>query len=150
MIISRSKTKFKLARKKSARQNSDMRLEHCALQVPDPAAMADWYVKHLGCTVARSGGAPGHARFLRAGPVLIEIYEGTSAPTPDYPALHPALLHLAFVSENLKADRDRLVAAGAKIVDDYFTSPAGDQLVMLRDPWGIALQLVKREAPMLF
>jgi predicted enzyme related to lactoylglutathione lyase len=82
--------------------------------------------------------------------VLIEIYKGAGAPTPDYPAMHPAQLHLAFVSENLKADRDRLVAAGAKIVDDFFTSPAGDQLVMLRDPWGIALQLVKREAPMLF
>jgi glyoxylase I family protein len=127
-----------------------MRLEHCALQVPDPVAMADWYVKHLGCAVARSGGAPGYARFLRAGPVMIEIYKGASPATPDYPAMHPALLHLAFVSENLEADRDRHTAAGAKIVDDYFTSPAGDQLVMLRDPWGIALQLVKREAPMLF
>ena len=127
-----------------------MRLEHCALQVPDPVAMADWYVKHLGCSVARSGGAPGYARFLRAGPVLIEIYKGTGAPTPDYPAMHTAQLHLAFVSENLQADRDRLVAAGAKIVDDFFTTPAGDQLAMLRDPWGIALQLVRREAPMLF
>ena len=126
-----------------------MRLEHCALQVPDPVAMADWYVNHLGCPVARSGGAPNHARFLQAGPVLIEIYQSTSAPTPDYTAMHPAQLHLAFVSENLKADRDRLVAAGAKIVDDYFTNPAGDQLLMLRDPWGIGLQLVKRATPML-
>ena len=126
-----------------------MRLEHCALQVPDPVPMADWYVKHLGCTVARSGGAPNHARFIQAGPVLIEIYQSTSAPTPDYHAMHPAQLHLAFVSENLKADRDRLVGAGAKIVDDYFTNPAGDELLMLRDPWGIGLQLVKRATPML-
>jgi hypothetical protein len=29
------------------------------------------------------------------------------------------------------------------------TTPAGDSLVMLRDPWGIALQLVKRAQPML-
>jgi len=126
-----------------------MRLEHCALQVPDPVAMADWYVKHLGCPVARSGGAPAHARFLQAGPVLIEIYQSSNAPAPDYHSMPPSQLHLAFVSENPKADRDRLVAAGAKIFEDCFTSPAGDDLVMLRDPWGVGLQLVKRAAPML-
>lgn len=111
--------------------------------------MADWYVKHLGCAVARTGGAPSFVRFLAAGPVLIEIYRGALAPALDFPALHPAQFHLAFVSENVKADRDRLLAAGAKIAEDCFTTPAGDELVMLRDPWGIALQLVKRAQPLL-
>ena len=41
------------------------------------------------------------------------------------------------------------MAAGAKIAEDYFTNPAGDELVMLRDPWGVGLQLVKRAVPML-
>jgi catechol 2,3-dioxygenase-like lactoylglutathione lyase family enzyme len=126
-----------------------VRLEHCALQVPDAPALADWYVQHLGCVVARAGGAPAFVRFLAAGPVLIEIYQGSLAPTPDYPARHPAQFHLAFVSENLKADRNRLLAAGATIADDLSTNPAGDELLMLRDPWGIALQLVKRAVPML-
>ena len=126
-----------------------MRLEHCALQVPDPVTMADWYVKHLGCTVARSGGRPNNARFLQAGPVLIELYQSTNAPTPDYHALHPSQLHLAFVSEHPAADRDRLVAAGTKVFEDVFHNAAGDELVMLRDPWGVGLQLVKRAVPML-
>jgi len=52
-------------------------------------------------------------------------------------------------SEDLKADRDRLLAAGASVAEDYFTNPAGDQLLMLRDPWGLGLQLVKRAKPML-
>ncbi len=119
------------------------------MQVPDSVAMADWYVKHLGCTLARSGGAPAHGRFLQAGPVLIELYQGTSAPTPDYHTMHPALLHLAFVSTDVAADRARLVAAGAKISEDIFQNPLGDELMMLRDPWGVGLQLVKRAAPML-
>lgn len=119
------------------------------MQVPDSVAMADWYVKHLGCTLARSGGAPAHGRFLQAGPVLIELYQGTSAPTPDYHTMHPALLHLAFVSTDVAADRARLVAAGAKIAEDIFQNPLGDELMMLRDPWGVGLQLVKRAAPML-
>ncbi|MFO1487586.1 MAG: VOC family protein [Verrucomicrobiota bacterium] len=126
-----------------------MRLEHCALQVPDPVQMAEWYVKNLGCTLARSGGAPNHARFLQAGPVLIEIYQSTSAPTPDYPAMHPAQLHLAFISDDVISDRNRLVAAGATIADDVFQNAAGDDLLMLRDPWGVGLQLVRRAQPML-
>jgi glyoxylase I family protein len=126
-----------------------MRLEHCALQAPDPQGMADWYVKHLGCEVARAGGAPNFARFLAAGPVLIEIYQSSSAPVPDYPSMHPAQLHLAFISENIPADRARLLAAGATIAEDCTTNAAGDQLLMLRDPWGVALQLVNRARPML-
>lgn len=127
-----------------------MRLEHCALQVPDPVAMAEWYVKNLGCTVARSFGAPNFGHFLTAGGVLIEIYKNVKVPKdPDYQSMHPSHLHLAFVSENLKADRDRLVAAGAKVFEDYFTNPTGDELMMLRDPWGVGLQLVKRAKPML-
>jgi catechol 2,3-dioxygenase-like lactoylglutathione lyase family enzyme len=126
-----------------------MRLEHCALQVPDPVAMADWYVKHLGCVVARAGGAPNFTHFLAAGPVLIEIYQSLNAPTPDYPAMHPVQLHLAFVSEDIQADRARLLAAGAKIAEDVFINPVGDQLLMLRDPWGVGLQLARRATPML-
>jgi len=126
-----------------------MRLEHCALQVPNAPALADWYVKHLGCSIARAGDAPAFVRFLAAGPVLIEIYQGSLAPTPDYPSRHPSQFHLAFVSEDLKADRDRLLAAGATLAEDCSTNPAGDELLMLRDPWGIGLQLVKRAKPML-
>ena len=111
--------------------------------------MADWYVKHLGCTVARAGGEPAHGRFLLAGGVLIEIYNDPRAAMPDYGSMDPLLLHLAFVSDNLTADRDRLVKAGARVVSDVATTPAGDQILMLRDPWNVALQFVKRAAPML-
>jgi catechol 2,3-dioxygenase-like lactoylglutathione lyase family enzyme len=128
-----------------------MKIEHFALQVPDPIAMADWYVKNLDCTLARSGDAPAHMRFLKdgSGSVLVELYRNPKVGVPDYAAMDPLLLHLAFLSENPAADRDRLVAAGARLVDDLVTTPSGDQLVMLRDPWSIALQLVKRVAPML-
>src|SRR6185312_362374 len=124
-----------------------MKLEHFALQVPDPVAMADWYVKHLGCTIARAGGEPSHGRFLSVGGVLLEIYRNPKAPVPDYKSIDPLLLHLAFASQNLKADRDRLVQAGARLADDISTTPTGDELMMLRDPWDVALQFVKRAEP---
>jgi glyoxylase I family protein len=128
-----------------------MKIEHFAIQVPDPAAMADWYVKHLGCSLARSSGEPTHMRFLKdgSGSVLIELYRNPKVPVPDYAAMDPLLLHIAFLSNHLVEDRDRLVAAGARVVDDLVTTPLGDQLVMLRDPWHVALQLVQRVSPML-
>jgi catechol 2,3-dioxygenase-like lactoylglutathione lyase family enzyme len=128
-----------------------VKIEHFALQVPDPVAMAEWYVKHLGCSLARSGGAPAHGRFLLddAGAVMLEVYRNPKIAVPDYTKIDPLLLHLAFLSSDPSSDRDRLVAAGAQVVDDVMTTPAGDEIVMLRDPWGVALQLIKRAVPML-
>ncbi len=127
-----------------------MKVEHCALQVPDPVSMAGWYVKYLGCSVARTGGEPSHARFLRddSGAVMLEFYRNPAFPIPDYARMSPVLLHVAFVSSDLIADRDRLVKGGASLVEDVSTSPGGDQFAMLRDPWGIPIQLVKRAQPM--
>jgi len=128
-----------------------MKIEHFALQVSDPIAMADWYVKHLGCTLARSSGEPAHMRFLKdsSGSVMVELYRNPKVAVPDYAAMDPLLLHIAFLSENPAADRDRLIVAGARVVDDLVTTPLGDQLIMLRDPWHVALQLVWRATPML-
>jgi catechol 2,3-dioxygenase-like lactoylglutathione lyase family enzyme len=128
-----------------------MKIEHVALQVSDPAAMADWYVKNLGCSVARSGGEPAFVRFLKdgSGRSMLELYCDPRAPVPDYKRQDPLVVHVAFLSDNLTADRDRLVAAGATIAADVVTTPAGDQLLMLRDPWEIPLQLVTRANPMI-
>ena len=128
-----------------------MNIEHFALQVADPVAMADWYVKHLGFSIVRSSGEPVNARFLlaRNGAAMLEIYCNPKASVPDYTKIDPLHLHIAFYSENPAADRDRLVKGGAKIVEDVTKTPGGDELVMLRDPWSTAIQLVKRSQPML-
>ena len=45
------------------------------------------------------------------------------------------------------AERDRLIAAGATLFSDTGLQD-GTQLVMLKDPWGVALQLCQRADPM--
>ena len=43
-------------------------------------------------------------------------------------------------------------SGGAPAIDGlvYITvTPAGDEMVFLRDPWGVAVQLVKRARPLL-
>jgi len=52
------------------------------------------------------------------------------------------------VSADPDADTKTLVSAGATLVQDLHLDD-GSHLVMLRDPWGLALQLCKRAVPML-
>jgi hypothetical protein len=60
----------------------------------------------------------------------------------------PALLHVAFVCNDLPAAIARLTAAGALLVAGPETL-GEDELAMLRDPWGLAVQLAKRKRAML-
>ena len=80
--------------------------------------------------------------------MVIEVYHNPAASIPEYPAQSPLILHLAFAVPDVAAARDRLVQAGATLAEDVSTTPSGDELAMLRDPWGFPLQLVKRQVPM--
>lgn len=127
-----------------------MKLEHFAINVKEPIAMADWYVKHLGLTIVKEKHEPPFMHFLAddSGRIMIEIYTNPVDQVPDYRNMDPLLVHLAFVSESPDADRERLEKAGASVVsNDHFED--GTQLVMMRDPWGLAVQLCKRGVPML-
>ena len=126
-----------------------LRLEHVALNVADPRAMADWYVAHLGMRVVRRVEGPPHTRFLvdSAGATVVELYENPEARIPDYLRMDPLELHLAFDSRAPDADRDELVRAGATALSDD-RLPDGSRLLMLRDPWGLALQLCARATPL--
>jgi catechol 2,3-dioxygenase-like lactoylglutathione lyase family enzyme len=127
-----------------------LRLEHVAFNVADPVAAAAWYVEHLGMRVARKVSAPPHMHFLAdaSGSMLIELYSNPVAPVPDYAARHPIELHIAFATDDPDGASAALVAAGATPVDDT-RLPDGSRLLMLRDPWGLALQLCQRATPIL-
>lgn len=128
----------------------DMKIEHVAINVEQPVLMGRWYVEHLGLTVKRRTIDAPHAHFLAddSGTVMMEIYGNRDAPLPDYHAMNPAELHVAFVSADVAADARRLADAGATIVADVHQLNE-DTFAMLRDPWGLPIQLVKRKAPMI-
>ncbi len=128
-----------------------MKIEHLAFNVPDPLNMARWYTQHLGLVVKRRTIEPPYAHFLAddSGTVMLEIYGNTQAPMLNFPDVQPPALHLAFLSRDLPGDVKRLTAAGATIVADVHSMPTGDEFAMLRDPWGIPLQLVRRKVPMI-
>ncbi|MEZ6060770.1 MAG: VOC family protein [Planctomycetaceae bacterium] len=128
-----------------------MKIEHTAFNVEEPVLMARWYVEHLGLTVKRRTVDAPYAHFLAddSGSVMIEIYGNRDAPLPDYRNRNPAELHLAFVSKDVSGDVRRLTNAGATVVADTHSLPGGDTFAMLRDPWGLPLQLVQRASPMI-
>lgn len=128
-----------------------MRLEHFAYSVIDPVAAAKWWCDHLGFTVARKAAAPTFMHFLKdsSGGVMIEIYNNPKCKPLDHFKQDPLLMHIAFTVADIPAERQRLLTAGATEADALMTTPAGDMMCTLRDPWGVPFQLIKRAQPML-
>lgn len=127
-----------------------MKMEHIAFNVEQPARMANWYVEHLGMTVKRHSTDAPYVHFMAddSGTIMIEIYGNPDAPRTDFATLEPPEIHLAFLSEDLPADVARLSAAGATIVADVHEL-GDDTFAMLRDPWGMPVQLVRRGVSMI-
>jgi glyoxylase I family protein len=127
-----------------------MKIEHFALNVAKPREMASWYVEHLGMRIAMGQEHAPYTHFLadNSGDVMIEIYNNPADSVPDYFAMDPLICHLALVSADPRADCERLLQAGATYVSEV-APVEGTLLVMMRDPWGFALQLCKRAKPML-
>jgi len=126
-----------------------MKLEHIALNVADPVAVADWYCRHCGLRVVRHIPQPAQTHFLADDDSsVLEIYCNPPDQVPDYRSMNPLQFHLALASADPIADSQRLVAAGAEIIDEI-RPPDGSHLIMMKDPWGLALQLCKRAFPLL-
>jgi glyoxylase I family protein len=127
-----------------------MKIEHFALNVPDPINMANWYASTVGLTLVKKVLTAPFIHFLADsnGSVLLELYNNTKAPILNYANMDPLVVHLAFVSSNPIQDKTKLLEAGASLVSEQVLED-GSHIIMLRDPWGLAIQLCKRANPML-
>ncbi len=127
-----------------------MKIEHLAFNVADPVAIAEWYCRHCGLRVVRHIPGPAQTHFLADDDAtVLEIYNNPKDQVPDYRNMNPLLFHLALASADPTGDAERLVAAGAGPVVDEAKAPDGTLLIMLHDPWGLALQLCKRSRSLL-
>lgn len=124
-----------------------MKFEHFALNVADKSEAESWYTEHLGLSVVRS--VPGNMSFLAdsTGRVILEIYQKSETKVLPYADMHPLMMHVAFAVDDVEEEAKRLQAAGATLIDGP-NVVKGDTLAMLRDPFGMALQLVQRQEPM--
>lgn len=129
-------------------KDSAVRFEHLALNVAQPVEMAQWYVSHCQMHVVRAFPDAPYTHFLadRAGQVCLELYANPKAPCLDLAASAPLSLHIALQVADAAAERDRLLAAGCRL-EETVRIPDGSLLVMLRDPFGLCLQLCQRADP---
>ena len=126
-----------------------MKLEHVAINVPDPAGQAEWFVQHLGMRIVMASTASPFMHFVADDVgTMIELYNNTSAPMPDYANINPFNLHFAFLSTAIEQDRARVLAAGATPVGEITTNAVGDKLCFLRTPWHVPFQFVQRAKPL--
>ncbi len=125
-----------------------MKFEHFALNVPDARAHAQWYVAHLGFTIVRQRADAPFMHFLadETGRVIVELYSNPKAPYPDYAGAPPLVFHLAVATSDAQAERARLERSGAILFLEE-PQPDGSLLIMMRDPWGVPLQLCQRTTP---
>jgi glyoxylase I family protein len=122
-----------------------MIFEHFALNMPDVRAASAWYVAHLGLKVLRARAEPPYTQFLAddTGRVFLEIYTNPTDPIPDYPTQHQLRVHFAFAVKDARAERVRLERAGASLIVEEVLGD-GTLLIMMRDPWGVPVQLCQR------
>jgi len=125
-------------------------VEHVALDVAAPETTAKWWCENLGFHIKAKLSASPYAVFIvnSSGRFAMEIYRNPNTPgAPDYHKMSPDKMHIAFLSDDLDGDVRRLIKAGATQVSRIKNS--GNELVMLRDPSGIPIQLVKRAVPLI-
>ncbi|MBZ9675995.1 methylmalonyl-CoA epimerase [Mesorhizobium sp. ES1-1] len=101
------------------------RLNHVALAVPDLDAAVAAYRDTLGAEVTEPQALPEHGVtvvFVNVGNTKIELMEplGKGSPIAAFLAKNPAggMHHLCYEVANIIAARDRLEAAGARVLGD--------------------------------
>lgn len=126
-----------------------MTLEHVALNLSDPQAAAAWYAENLGLRIVKQSDTAPFVHFLADDQgSMLEVYSNPAGDLPDYAAMSPFTLHLAFTADDIEAAYEKLLGAGATAAGTLETTPAGDRIVFLRDPWGVTVQLVSRARPL--
>jgi len=101
------------------------RLNHVAIAVPDLAAATAVYRDTLGASVSAPQALPEHGVtvvFVDVGNTKIELLEplGETSAIAGFVARNPAgaMHHVCYEVEDIVAARDRLVAAGARVLGD--------------------------------
>lgn len=125
-----------------------MKFEHFGINVPRPQEMAAWYVRHFNMKIVRAMKNDPFTHFLAdiSGRVVMELYANNTVEIPDYSKQHPLRFHFAFEADNPEKFSESLIAEGATFFEEQKTED-GSHLMMLRDPWGVPLQICRRGKP---
>jgi uncharacterized glyoxalase superfamily protein PhnB len=121
-------------------------IEHIGFVIADPGAAADWYEKNLGFTILRKA-ENNSVAFIREpeSGLIFELIGNPDIHPIDKDLTHPLQVHIAIKSINILEDKQALVNAGAQFVMDCRTDDPAAKVCILKDPFGLFLQLAQRK-----
>jgi catechol 2,3-dioxygenase-like lactoylglutathione lyase family enzyme len=108
--------------------------DHIHLNVPDPAAAADWYVKVFGARRASEG----PDRLMFGSTRLLFLKKSDAKPSTG-----SSIDHIGFSFANLDAQMKEFEAAGVKIVTPAREVPGLFKIAFVEDPWGTRIEVVQ-------
>ena len=125
--------------------------EHIGINVKDPIAAAKWYSENLNMKIIREGTAPNYSTFVADSSIhmMIEFNYNKDFPTIDSLNFNYDSFHLAFNVPDINKIKEKLLKAGATVLSDLRKTDSGDQVLVLKDPWGLPIQFVQRVKPMI-
>ncbi len=125
-----------------------MKIEHIGFIVPAPVSMGEWYSKNFSLEVLRKlGDDEQGVVFLKdpeSGTVLefAKLKEIDPLPFRNLPDLQ---VHLAFESDDPLETIRQLEKAGAVFIGESPKAEAENERFLLKDLWGITIQIIKRK-----
>ncbi|WP_299776480.1 VOC family protein [uncultured Formosa sp.] len=123
--------------------------EHFALNLENPKEVSNWYCTHLQMKKVVDMEEAPFVTFLADSEnrVVCELYYQPDYPITNFEKEHHLTFHFAFKTDDAETLKNKLIEEGATLVDDARLEN-GSHLVMLRDPWGLPLQLCQRTTPL--
>jgi len=118
----------------AAAQTATLPYDHIHLNVPDPAAAANWYEKHFGGT--RITEAPDRLMF---GSTRFMFLRSATAK----PSAGSAIDHVGFSFADLDAKMKEFEAAGIKVTTAARDVASLFKLAFVEDPWGTRIEMVQ-------
>jgi catechol 2,3-dioxygenase-like lactoylglutathione lyase family enzyme len=143
--------KFSIKSDENSKLGFSVRIEHVAFNVPEPVSSVNWYTKNLGMKIMRKGTPPTYTYFIADSGehMIMELFHNINFVPLNLPEISFMALHYAFMVKDIETVKEKLLDAGATLAQDISTTPTGDKVLMLRDPWGIPLQFVQRVQPLI-
>ena len=108
--------------------------DHIHLNVPDPAAAANWYEKYFGAR--RITEAPD--RLMFGSTRLLFLKKADAKPSSG-----GAIDHIGFSFADVDAKMNELQAAGVRVITPLRAVPGIVKVGFVEDPWGVKIELLQ-------
>ncbi len=123
-------------------------LEHTAISSPNPQALAQWYVNHLGFHINFSYDGNYFVKAPNGSILEIIPSEGSLPPQTMETNKNPGIRHLAIAIDDFDAAHEELKAKGVRFQGEPMNKQ-GNRLLFFNDGDGNLLHLIQRQNPLL-